>query len=514
MNSIPTTSYHTDTRLSLLLLVDDKDLGEHICASIEDHEFEVFSAQNSTGIELLIHDSAPDLILLSASVPDINIKNLQHKAHTANPESELIVICGHNLAEEQLGFELRAAEIITTPLSIPLLSAALNRTAERILLRRKLHKYEQQLKYQSERMAILEKTRDKYEHLFNQVPCYITVQDRDMRIVEANDRFLKDFGLERGVLCHQAYKNRNEECENCPVRRTFLDGELHHSETVVSTKHGDQFNILVWTAPVFNEDGRVEHVLEVSTDITMVRQLQDQLTSLGMMLGSMSHGIKGLLGALDGGIYRVDAGLKNQDLERIDKGWKVVKHRIGHMRKMVLDTLYYAKSRNLECRFLNLEEFAEDLAEAVKPKAVEHGIKLVTDFSDSDCIFKADSTALAPALINFLENGIDACLYDRSKSEHTVIFRTFEQDGFINFEITDNGTGMDRETSENMFSLFFSSKGANGTGIGLFISNQVIKQHQGTIAVDSSIGKGTRFHIRIPTSGIKGCCKKENIFIS
>jgi signal transduction histidine kinase len=66
------------------------------------------------------------------------------------------------------------------------------------------------------------------------------------------------------------------------------------------------------------------------------------------------------------------------------------------------------------------------------------------------------------------------------------------------FEIEDNGIGMDRETQERMFSLFFSSKGTEGTGLGLFTANKVVEKHHGRIQVESRPGEGTRFAIRIP----------------
>lgn len=354
-------------------------------------------------------------------------------------------------------------------------------------------------------------TQKKYEHLFNAVPCYISVQDRDMNIIDANERFHRDFGFDRGDKCHQAYKNREDICEDCPVQKTFHDGGSHQRETVVTSKDGQQYNILVWTAPVFDENGEVETVVEVSTNITVIRQLQDQLASLGMMLGSMSHGVKGLLTALDGGTYRIDAGLKENDLGRVKNGWKVVKHRLGHIKKMVMDTLYYAKSRELECRPIPLVQFLNDLADAVEPKATEHGITFIRDFPEDEHVFQADPEGLAPALINFLENGIDACVFDRSKENHEVSFRSCAANGMVHFEITDNGTGMDRETRENMFTLFFSSKGANGTGIGLFISNQVIDRHHGSIEVESNLGEGTHFHIRVPSSHKTGCGDSNDI---
>jgi signal transduction histidine kinase len=57
---------------------------------------------------------------------------------------------------------------------------------------------------------------------------------------------------------------------------------------------------------------------------------------------------------------------------------------------------------------------------------------------------------------------------------------------------------MDQETRNNLFTLFFSSKGSRGTGIGLFVSNHVITQHHGNISVESEFGKGTRIQVEIP----------------
>ena len=66
------------------------------------------------------------------------------------------------------------------------------------------------------------------------------------------------------------------------------------------------------------------------------------------------------------------------------------------------------------------------------------------------------------------------------------------------FEIEDDGIGMDRETRERIFSLFFSSKGIKGTGLGLFVANKIVDRHGGTIEVESAPGRGTRFQIRLP----------------
>ena len=115
--------------------------------------------------------------------------------------------------------------------------------------------------------------------------------------------------------------------------------------------------------------------------------------------------------------------------------------------------------------------------------------------------FEIDEQFLSSALINILDNAVDACTGDALKKEHKIIFGVKEDKTNIIFDIQDNGTGMDSATSEKIFDLFFSSKASRGTGLGLFISNNIIKQHNGIILVNSVKDKGTLFKIKIPKTG-------------
>ncbi|WP_459856277.1 response regulator [Humidesulfovibrio idahonensis] len=352
----------------------------------------------------------------------------------------------------------------------------------------------------------LVKSHRRYRDLFDAVPCAITVQDRNLKVVEANKTFVRDFcdGLPMeqcatvGLTCHEAYKHRDEPCPDCPILATFEDGERHQAETAVTDRHGQARNLLIWTAPLLDEEGRVEKVMEVSTDITQIRQLQDHLSSLGMMLGSMSHGVKGLLTGLDGGMYRVESGLRKGDVDKIKSGWETVRHRVERIRKMVLDILYYAKSRDLDLTEVDAATFAEDLAMIVESKAVAGGIAFTRRFELAHGSFQADHTALSSALVNFLENAVDACLCETTGRKRELTFGVAIEPDRAVFTITDTGVGMDREAREKMFTLFFSSKGSKGTGIGLFISNQVFAQHHGGIDVVSSFGEGTTIRAWLP----------------
>jgi PAS domain S-box-containing protein len=338
----------------------------------------------------------------------------------------------------------------------------------------------------------------RYQLIFDEAPCYFTVQDRNLKLVAANKQFIDDFGDEIGSFCYQAYKHRDDPCSECPVLKTFEDEKPQQWETVVTSKTGEQYDVLIWTAPIKNAAGEVTLVMEMSTNITQIRQLQDQLSSLGLLIGSISHGIKGLLTGLDGGMYRVESGFEKEDEDRIREGWDIVKHMVSRIRNMSLDLLYYAKERDLQWELTDVLTFANDVALTVEPKARGQDIEFVREFDESVGEFEVDAGVLASALTNILENALDACIEDSAKKSHKIVFGVRQDEEDIIFDVADNGIGMDGETKEKMFTLFYSSKGTEGTGLGLFISNQIIEQHGGSIKVESTPGEGSRFIVRMP----------------
>ena len=344
----------------------------------------------------------------------------------------------------------------------------------------------------------LRTTRHKYQQLFDLVPCYITVQDRSFNITASNRRFNEDFGEDIGSHCYSVYKHQNEPCQNCPVALTFEDGKSHQSEMVVRAKSGDQYHVLINTAPIIDADGRVEQVLEMSTNITEIRQLQDRLSSLGLMVSSISHGIKGILTGLDGGLYLLNSGLAKNDTHTVQEGLGVVTQMVDRIRNLVLDILYYAKERALECTSVNAIDFVENVVAMVHPKLDSHAIELEKRFEAVTDKFEVDAVVLATALTNILENAVEACVEDRSEKSHRIVFTVGREDGHILFEIRDNGIGMSREIRDNIFNLFYSSKGKKGTGLGLFLARNIIQQHGGTIQVESTPGQGSIFRVRIP----------------
>lgn len=342
---------------------------------------------------------------------------------------------------------------------------------------------------------------------FEEVPCYVTVQDREWRILHANRRFREDFGPPPAGApwrCYQVYKHRDEPCLACPVAATFADGQSHTSEEVATTRTGEHKEVLVVTAPVRGQGGEVDLVIEMSTDITETRRLQSQLAALGMMVGQIAHDVKGVLTGLDGGVYMVTTGMERKDRGRLEQGWEMVRRNVDRVRTLVLDILYYAKERELEYRLASPIRIVEDLVGAFQVRARESGVEVLTDLDPAAIAIEVDVRAVEAMLTNLLNNALDACRADPSGEARRVRVGVRDEDVGVAFEISDNGVGMDRETRERAFTPFFSSKGGKGTGLGLYIAHRIAMQHGGTIDLSSKLGDGTTFTVHLPKGPMRG----------
>jgi signal transduction histidine kinase len=229
-------------------------------------------------------------------------------------------------------------------------------------------------------------------------------------------------------------------------------------------------------------------------------ELQGHLSSLGLMLGSISHALKGLLTGLDAGVYMVDRGLAKRNGAELQEGWGIVKQRLDRVRKVVLDILFYSKKRELKRERLQAARLAEEVAAAADGKLAGTEVNLVKEIEPDTGEIDADPAYLQAALLNILENAVDACLAAGARKPPKVVLSLRRKKDRLEFDILDNGIGMDPATQEKLFTPFFSSKGDQGTGLGLFIANKIVEQHGGQIVVNSARGRGSLFRISLPAA--------------
>lgn len=500
-----------------ILLVDDEEgIRKVLGISLMDSGYDVLFAENGEEALRIFKAEQPEIVLTDIKMPGMDGIEVLRKIKHENPDTEVIVITGHgdmHLAIKSLKYE--AADFITKPVDDTHLENALQKSHERIILRKQLKSYtenlERLIQQKTEKLAVqqtVQASSEKYQHLFDQMPCYVAVVSKDFKLTAFNRLFRQDFNEEIGSYCYKIFKQRDKPCEICPAVKTFEDGQSHQSEMQLTGKDGKQHDMLLWTTPLRDSEGTVGQVLLMFTDVSQMIDLKDHLASLGLMIGSVSHSIKGLLTGLDGGVYLLDSGFSKDDPNKASEGLEIVKLMVGRIKTMVLDILYYAKERELNRAQTDVLNFAEETADVVESKMKNHHIEFVRDFDASSLmsasgvrkLFFADEEQLRSAIVNILENAVDACTEDKSKTSHKITFSVRGDKNEIVFEISDNGIGMTQETKEKIFTLFFSSKAVRGTGIGLFLSEKIVRQHKGTITADSEPGQGTHFCIKIPLS--------------
>ena len=110
-----------------------------------------------------------------------------------------------------------------------------------------------------------------------------------------------------------------------------------------------------------------------------------------------------------------------------------------------------------------------------------------------------DPSGLHAVLTNLVSNAMDACKIDLWKDDHLVELRTRRgKDGSTVIEVADNGVGIEKELKEHVFEDFFTSKGDKGTGLGLMVTQKILREHGGHITFRSRPGQGTTFVATFP----------------
>lgn len=340
----------------------------------------------------------------------------------------------------------------------------------------------------------------RFQNLFDVVPCLISVQDREFKIIEANRYFKESFGGRLGGFCYEIYKKRQARCPVCPVAETFNDGKIHSSEEALIDKHGREMHVVVHAAPVRNSRGEIAAVMEVSDDITEIRSLQDKLAGLGRVVGGTAHSIKNILEGLRGGVYIANLGFRDKKQEDIQRGWEMVERNVGRISALIMDMLYYAKDRSPRHLPISLPKVVREVLNLYVARAAALSVKLDVEIQEDVSNIQGEPKDIHSLVSNLLGNALDACAADESENKaYRVVVRVFQEGDQAIIEVEDNGTGMDDDTRGRLFTIFYSTKGSLGTGLGLLVAHKAACEHGGTISVKSVLSEGSTFTVRLPS---------------
>ncbi|MGD9349509.1 MAG: hybrid sensor histidine kinase/response regulator, partial [Desulfobacterales bacterium] len=226
----------------------------------------------------------------------------------------------------------------------------------------------------------------------------------------------------------------------------------------------------------------------------------ERLAAVGQTVAGLSHAIKNITGGLKGGAFVLEKGFELNDQKYLMQGWEMIKGNVDKITNLSLDLLNYAKATDLHIQACDPAQPAQEVIDLMRPRAQELGIELISDFSKDlqDCYFDPD--LICRCLLNLVSNAMDACRNnDPDGPAKTVTVLTKKIRGWgVEYQVIDNGCGMQAKTKEKLFKHFFSTKGSEGTGIGLMISKKIVDAHNGVIEVESQEDVGSKFFIKLP----------------
>ena len=223
----------------------------------------------------------------------------------------------------------------------------------------------------------------------------------------------------------------------------------------------------------------------------------ERLAAVGQTIATLSHHIKNILQGIHGGSYLVEMGLDKNDLGITDKGWGIVRRNQHKISSLVMDMLSFSKDRKPEPIPSDIPALLADIVETVKQRAEDGGISVRCQTPDNFPVLLCDAEALSRAILNVVTNAIDA-VEEQSNGTVDITTELDEKREVVQVRVTDNGPGIPAETLPDIFNLFVSTKGAKGTGLGLTVSQKILREHGGDISVESSATHGTCFTLSFP----------------
>ncbi len=227
----------------------------------------------------------------------------------------------------------------------------------------------------------------------------------------------------------------------------------------------------------------------IDRDKKRVEQLEKErsLVSIGQAAAAIVHDLKTPLITILGFARRIQEGKG-----KTDNAVQAIMDSAGNMQKIVNDVLDFAKPIQLELKEEDIRGVISRACNSCKTRVQKREINILLDMPDEPVNIAIDSFQLERALINIINNAVEASAKGQSVSISAV-----PDKHYLSIRIKDQGVGIDRQTLENVFVPFYTKK-STGTGLGMPISKKIIEGHRGRIHIESKPEKGTEVIIRLP----------------
>ncbi len=233
------------------------------------------------------------------------------------------------------------------------------------------------------------------------------------------------------------------------------------------------------------------------TSYYMAMVQAERLAAVGQTIATLSHHVKNILQGIRGGSYLIEEGLKANETDLIRKGWNIVDKNQDKISNLVMDMLTFSKERKPEKVSADLNEVTGEVIELMRTRANDAGVALLWKPAGDLPNLTFDPDALQRAILNVVTNAIDAC--EKIEAGHVTVSTAYlPEESIARVLVEDNGEGIPPEDVTRIFSVFESRKGSRGTGLGLPVSQKILREHGGDIRVESKPHVGSRFCLELP----------------
>ena len=346
----------------------------------------------------------------------------------------------------------------------------------------------------------------------------LIILDEQERIVLVNDSSTQIMNLEEEQLVGKRLSALEEESRVIrELSNSLLHDTVHSSERSKDMKE-ERHNFLkvdkgedkksFYTKEiikVYSDEAqkRFSGYIIILKDITSFKESNDAKSKF---IAVVSHELKTPLSALNMSLMllRDDRfGLLSPEQEKITASMKQEVHRLVNMVTELLDLSKVENGKiNLDKKKVSPAVLMEYAIAPVQAKFEEKNIKIVKHIDEHMSDILVDPEKVSWVLINFMTNAIRY-----SPENGKVILEAHQREDEIEFVVYDFGPGIPKEDISRVFNKFVQlstngSKNKNGLGLGLAISKEVVEAHGGTIAVESELGKGSKFFFRIPAESV------------
>jgi two-component system NtrC family sensor kinase len=283
-----------------------------------------------------------------------------------------------------------------------------------------------------------------------------------------------------GNLQHRIITNRNDEI-----------GELAESFNKMTENLSKANNEIVqWTKTL---EQRVEERTEELKKAQNQLVQSEKMASLGMMAAGIAHEINNPLTTI-----LINSHLLLEDSDYSSSGreeLQLVADEATRCGKIVKGLLDFARQTKSEKRLADINLILKQTLAIIESQASFHNIKINKNLDDSLPEIWVDINQIKQVFMNIILNAAEAMPEGGSLNISTNLM---VNNGLINISFVDSGCGISKENISKLFDPFFSTKESKGTGLGLALSYGIVKKHNGSIEVESEVGMGSTFVVKLP----------------